>query len=593
VEYVVMDGKIKIVDEQTGRILEGRRYSDGLHQAIESKENVKIEDSTQTYATITLQNYFRMYNKLAGMTGTAETEAGEFWDIYKLDVVVIPTNRSISRKDMEDLVYKTTREKYNAVIIEIEKLVQAGRPVLVGTTSVEISELLSRMLKLRGIKHNVLNAKLHQKEADIVAEAGKAGTVTIATNMAGRGTDIKLGAGVKDAGGLAIIGTERHESRRVDRQLRGRAGRQGDPGTSQFFVSLEDNLMRLFGSDRIAKMMDRFGIEEGEVIQHSMISKSIERAQRKVEENNFGTRKRLIEYDDVMNAQREVIYKKRRHALFGERLAIDIANTMFDVSENIVAEYHGVSDFEGFKMELIRAFGMEPPVTEAEFLKMQPKDISEKIYNHALENYRIKTDLIAERSFPVIKDVFENQGDRIENIVTPFTDGIRTLQVLVNLKQAYASKGRELALGMEKGVILSLIDDAWKEHLREMDELKQSVQHAVYEQKDPLLIYKFESFELFKQMMAKNNKDIASFLTKATLPNEQQDQVQQARAPQQQPQQKLQTSRSEAPAANNNNAQPQQERQKVEQVIRQDPKIGRNDPCPCGSGKKFKSCHGK
>jgi preprotein translocase subunit SecA len=593
VEYVVMDGKIKIVDEQTGRILEGRRYSDGLHQAIESKENVKIEDSTQTYATVTLQNYFRMYNKLAGMTGTAETEAGEFWDIYKLDVVVIPTNRSISRKDMEDLVYKTTREKYNAVIIEIEKLVQAGRPVLVGTTSVEISELLSRMLKLRGIKHNVLNAKLHQKEADIVAEAGKAGTVTIATNMAGRGTDIKLGTGVKDAGGLAIIGTERHESRRVDRQLRGRAGRQGDPGTSQFFVSLEDNLMRLFGSDRIAKMMDRFGIEEGEVIQHSMISKSIERAQRKVEENNFGTRKRLIEYDDVMNAQREVIYKKRRHALFGERLAIDIANTMFDVSENIVAEYHGVSDFEGFKLELIRAFGMEPPITEADFLKMQPKDISEKVYHHALENYKIKTNLIAERSFPVIKEVFENQGDRIENIVTPFTDGIRTLQVLVNLKQAYASKGRELALGMEKGVILSLIDDAWKEHLREMDELKQSVQHAVYEQKDPLLIYKFESFELFKQMMAKNNKDIASFLTKATLPNEQQDQVQQARAPQQQPQQKLQTSRSEAPAANNNNAQPQQERQKVEQVIRQDPKIGRNDPCPCGSGKKFKSCHGK
>jgi preprotein translocase subunit SecA len=589
VEYVVMDGKIKIVDEQTGRILEGRRYSDGLHQAIESKENVKIEDATQTYATITLQNYFRMYNKLAGMTGTAETEAGEFWDIYKLDVVVIPTNRAISRKDMEDLVYKTTREKYNAVILEIDKLVKAGRPVLVGTTSVEISELLSRMLKLRGIKHNVLNAKLHQKEADIVAEAGKAGTVTIATNMAGRGTDIKLGTGVKDAGGLAIIGTERHESRRVDRQLRGRAGRQGDPGTSQFFVSLEDNLMRLFGSDRIAKMMDRFGIEEGEVIQHSMISKSIERAQRKVEENNFGTRKRLIEYDDVMNSQREVIYKKRRHALFGERLAIDIANTMFDVSENVVNEFHGLSDFEGFQLELIRSFSMESPVNEAEFLKLQPREITEKVYHSALENYRLKSEHIAEHSFPIVKDVYENQNSTFENIVTPFTDGIRTLQVLVNLKRAFETKGRELVLGMEKGVILALIDDAWKEHLREMDDLKQSVQNAVYEQKDPLLIYKFESFELFKQMMAKNNKDIASFLTKANLPNEQDNRVQQARAPQQQPQQKLQTSRTEVSAA----AQQQPEKQKIEQVVRQEPKTGRNDPCPCGSGKKYKSCHGK
>jgi preprotein translocase subunit SecA len=588
VEYVVMDGKIKIVDEQTGRILEGRRYSDGLHQAIESKENVKIEASTQTYATVTLQNYFRMYAKLAGMTGTAETEAGEFWSIYKLDVVVIPTNRDISRKDMEDLVYKTTREKYNAVIGEIEKLVKAGRPILVGTTSVEISELLSRMLKLRGIKHNVLNAKLHQKEADIVAEAGKSGTVTIATNMAGRGTDIKLGPGVKEAGGLAIIGTERHESRRVDRQLRGRAGRQGDPGTSQFFVSLEDNLMRLFGSDRIAKMMDRFGIEEGEVIQHSMITKSIERAQRKVEENNFGIRKRLIEYDDVMNAQREVIYKKRRHALFGERLAIDIANTMFDVSENIVTEFHGVSDYDGFKMELIRTFSMESPVTEADFLKLQPKEISERVYHHALESYRIKSELIAERTYPVIKEVYENPQSSYGTITTPFTDGIRTLQVLVNLKNAYDSKGREMVLGMEKGVILALIDDAWKEHLREMDDLKQSVQNAVYEQKDPLLIYKFESFELFKQMMAKTNKDIASFLNKANLPFEQENPVQQVRAPQPAPQQKLQTSRSEAPPA----GQPQ-EKQKVEQVIRHDPKIGRNDPCPCGSGKKYKSCHGK
>ncbi len=590
VEYVVMDGKIKIVDEQTGRILEGRRYSDGLHQAIEAKENVKIEDATQTYATITLQNYFRMYNKLAGMTGTAETEAGEFWSIYKLDVVVIPTNRAISRKDMEDLVYKTTREKYNAVIGEIDKLVKEGRPVLVGTTSVEISELLSRMLKLRGIKHNVLNAKLHQKEADIVAEAGKSGTVTIATNMAGRGTDIKLGAGVKEAGGLAIIGTERHESRRVDRQLRGRSGRQGDPGTSQFFVSLEDNLMRLFGSDRIAKMMDRFGIEEGEVIQHSMITKSIERAQRKVEENNFGIRKRLIEYDDVMNAQREVIYKKRRHALFGERLAIDIANTIFDVSENIVSEYHGQSDFEGFKLEMIRAFSMEPTLEEQDFLKLPPADITEKVYHQALEHYHRKSAQIAERSFPVIKDVYEHQRDNFENIVTPFSDGIRNLQVLVNLKQAYDTKGKDLVLGMEKGVILALIDDAWKEHLREMDDLKQSVQNAVYEQKDPLLIYKFESFELFKQMMARTNKDIVSFLAKANLPNDQENAVQQVNEPQQQPKEKLQTSRTESTGAAQ---QPQQEKQKVEQVVRQDPKIGRNDPCPCGSGKKFKNCHGK
>ncbi len=588
VEYVVMEGKIKIVDEQTGRILEGRRYSDGLHQAIESKENVKIEASTQTYATVTLQNYFRMYSKLAGMTGTAETEAGEFWSIYKLDVVVIPTNRSITRKDMEDLVYKTTREKYNAVITEIEKLVKAGRPVLVGTTSVEISELLSRMLKLRGIKHNVLNAKLHQREADIVAEAGKAGTVTIATNMAGRGTDIKLGEGVKDAGGLAIIGTERHESRRVDRQLRGRAGRQGDPGTSQFFVSLEDNLMRLFGSDRIAKMMDRFGIEEGEVIQHSMITKSIERAQRKVEENNFGTRKQLIEYDDVMNAQREVIYKKRRHALFGERLAIDIANTMFDVSENIVNEFHAVSDYEGFKLELIRSFSMEVPVSEADFLKLAPKEISEQVYHRALENYRVKSEMIAERSFPIIKNVYEDPNQQYREIETRFSDGIRTLQLYINIKNAYESKGRELILGMEKGIILALIDDAWREHLREMDDLKQSVRNAVYEQKDPLLIYKFESFELFKQMVAKTNKDISSFLNKANLWNEQDNNAPQVRAPQPVAQQKLQTSRSEAPAP----GQPQ-ERQKVEQVVRQDPKIGRNDPCPCGSGKKYKSCHGK
>ncbi|MBA3972331.1 MAG: preprotein translocase subunit SecA, partial [Bacteroidetes bacterium] len=479
---------IKIVDEQTGRIMEGRRYSDGLHQAIEAKENVKVEAATQTYATVTLQNYFRMYSKLSGMTGTAETEAGEFWDIYKLDVVAIPTNRPIQRKDHEDLVFKTKREKYNAVIEEVGKCVAAGRPVLVGTTSVEISELLSRMLKLRGIKHNVLNAKMHQREAEIVQEAGQAGTVTIATNMAGRGTDIKLGAGVKGAGGLAIIGTERHESRRVDRQLRGRAGRQGDPGSSQFFASLEDDLMRLFGSERIAKLMDRMGIQEGEVIQHSMITKSIERAQKKVEENNFGTRKRLIEYDDVMNSQREVIYKKRRHALFGERLAIDIANSIYDTCESIVTEYHEVKDYDGFSIEVLRVLAIETPVDENEFSDLKHNDLVERLYQRAEAHYATKNDFIKTKSFPVVKDVYENQGASFENIVTPLSDGIKTLQVVVNLKKAYESKGSELILGLEKGTALSMIDDSWKEHLREMDDLKQSVQNAVYEQKDPLLI---------------------------------------------------------------------------------------------------------
>ncbi|MDQ3110417.1 MAG: preprotein translocase subunit SecA [Bacteroidota bacterium] len=599
-EYIVGDGKVKIVDEQTGRVLDGRRYSDGLHQAIEAKENVKIEAATQTYATVTLQNYFRMYHKLAGMTGTAETEAQEFWTIYKLDVVNIPTNRAISRKDEEDMVYKTKREKYNAVIEECAKCVAAGRPVLVGTTSVEISELLSRMLKLRNIKHNVLNAKLHQKEADIVQEAGLAGTVTIATNMAGRGTDIKLGPGVKDVGGLAIIGTERHESRRVDRQLRGRAGRQGDPGSSQFFVSLEDDLMRLFGSERIARLMDRLGLEEGEVIQHKMISNSIERAQKKVEENHFGTRKRLIEYDDVMNAQREVIYKRRRNALFGERLQLDIANMMNDVVDSVVTNNHESQNYAQFEMDMIRVFGMEAPVNEDDFLKARPQELSEQLNDQVYEHYKEKSASLAGKMFPTIKEVYENQGAQYENIVTPLSDGIKTLQVVANLKKAYDSKGREMVLTFEKGAILAMIDDAWKEHLREMDDLKTSVQNAVYEQKDPLLIYKFESFDLFKRMVDETNRELVSFLFKANLPNNDGNQIQESRqrAPVRQP--KLQTTREEVgggPQQQQINSPgappmpPQQE--KVQQVVRLDPKIGRNDACPCGSGKKYKNCHGK
>lgn len=586
VEYVIIDGKIKIVDEQTGRIMEGRRYSDGLHQAIEAKENVKVEAATQTYATVTLQNYFRMYSKLAGMTGTAETEAGEFWSIYKLDVVTIPTNKPIKRIDSEDLVFKTKREKYNAVIDEVVKCVGLGRPVLVGTTSVEISELLSRMLKLRGIKHNVLNAKMHQREAEIVQEAGQAGTVTIATNMAGRGTDIKLGPGVKEAGGLAIIGTERHESRRVDRQLRGRAGRQGDSGSSQFFASLEDDLMRLFGSDRIAKLMDRMGIEEGEVIQHSMITKSIERAQKKVEENNFGIRKRLIEYDDVMNSQREVIYKKRRHALFGERLSVDIANSIYDTCETIVNEYHDAKDFEGFNIESLRILSTESPFTESEFIKMSTQEAIQRLYQQAEVSYASKNELISKNAFPIIKDVYENQSQKFENIVTPFSDGIKSLQVVVNLKKAFETNAKELVLGLEKSTALAMIDDAWKEHLREMDELKTSVQNAVYEQKDPLLIYKFESFELFKRMMSDVNKEMVSFLMRASLPSETQTNIQQTRI--QTPKRELtQTSRS-----NEVNESEELPRPKA-QPIRVEQKIGRNDPCPCGSGKKYKNCHGQ
>jgi preprotein translocase subunit SecA len=594
-EYVIADGQIKIVDEQTGRIMEGRRYSDGLHQALEAKENVKIEAATQTYATITLQNYFRMYNKLAGMTGTAETEANEFWDIYKLDVVVIPTNRAISRNDEQDLVYKTKREKYNAVIEATAKLVAEGRPVLIGTTTVDISELLSRMLKLRGIKHNVLNAKLHQKEADIVAEAGQAGTVTIATNMAGRGTDIKLGAGVKDSGGLAIIGTERHESRRVDRQLRGRAGRQGDPGSSQFFVSLEDNLMRLFGSERIASLMDRMGLQEGEVIQHSMISKSIERAQKKVEENHFGTRKRLIEYDDVMNAQRDVVYKRRRNALNGDRISIDIANMIYEVAESLVSEYHVLKDFESFNVECIKYFGIESPFTEQEFKSGREDDLAQRLFESAEQYYRVKSAQIAEMVFPVVKDVYTNPSNNFENIVTPFTDGIRSIQVMANLKKSFDTNGREMVSVFEKTVILAMIDDSWKEHLREMDDLKQSVQNASLEQKDPLVIYKLESFNLFRGMIAKTSKDIISFLMKGGLPIEENSnktpQLQQARFTQepvqQKPKEKLIESRSEE------EAQEQQEIQKPkQQPIRVEQKIGRNDPCPCGSGKKYKSCHG-
>ena len=594
-EYVIADGQIKIVDEQTGRIMEGRRYSDGLHQALEAKENVKIEAATQTYATITLQNYFRMYNKLAGMTGTAETEAQEFWDIYKLDVVVIPTNRAISRKDEQDLVYKTKREKYNAVIEATAKLVAEGRPVLIGTTTVDISELLSRMLKLRNIKHNVLNAKLHQKEADIVAEAGQAGTVTIATNMAGRGTDIKLGAGVKEAGGLAIIGTERHESRRVDRQLRGRAGRQGDPGSSQFFVSLEDNLMRLFGSERIASLMDRMGLQEGEVIQHSMISKSIERAQKKVEENHFGTRKRLIEYDDVMNAQRDVVYKRRKNALNGDKISIDIANMIYEVAESIVSEFHVLKDFEGFTFECIKNFGIESPFTEQEFRSGREDDLIQRLFEAGEQHYRKKSAEITEMVFPVVKDVYTNPNNNFENIVTPFTDGVRGIQVMANLKKSFDTNGRELVSVFEKTVILAMIDDSWKEHLREMDDLKQSVQNASIEQKDPLVVYKLESFNLFKEMIAKTSKDIISFLMKGGLPieenNNERPKLQKAQFTQepvqQRPKEKLVESRSEE------EAQEQQEIQKPkQQPIRVEQKIGRNDPCPCGSGKKYKSCHG-
>ncbi|SDL42521.1 protein translocase subunit secA [Salinimicrobium catena] len=579
-EYVVMDNKVKIVDEQTGRIMEGRRYSDGLHQAIEAKESVKIEDATQTFATVTLQNYFRMYSKLSGMTGTAVTEAGEFWEIYKLDVVEIPTNRPIARKDKEDLVFKTKREKYNAVIDHVTELSKAGRPVLIGTTSVEISELLSRMLKLRNVPHNVLNAKLHKKEADIVAEAGKGGIVTIATNMAGRGTDIKLSPEVKEAGGLAIIGTERHDSRRVDRQLRGRAGRQGDPGSSQFYVSLEDNLMRLFGSEKIAKLMDRMGLEEGEVIQHSMISKSIERAQKKVEENNFGVRKRLLEYDDVMNAQREVVYKRRYHALFGDRLRVDIANMIYDTSENIAETNKLANDYKNFEFELIRYFSMSSPISAEEFEKMDFQKIAAIIYKAAYEHYQAKMKSSADAAYPVIKQVWEDKGNNFERISVPFTDGVKTLSVVTNLEKAYESEGKQLITDFEKNISLAIIDDAWKTHLRKMDELKQSVQLAVHEQKDPLLIYKFEAFELFKVMLDQVNKDVISFLFKGELPAPSPSQIHEAR---QQKREKVETSKEEIPNMDERAAQSraagntQRRPQVTETITRERPKIGRND----------------
>ncbi|HEU4554666.1 MAG TPA: preprotein translocase subunit SecA [Chitinophaga sp.] len=603
VEYVVMDGKVKIVDEQTGRILEGRRYSDGLHQAIEAKESVKVEAATQTFATITLQNYFRMYHKLAGMTGTAVTEAGEFWEIYKLDVVTIPTNVPVTRIDAEDLVYKTKRDKYRAVIDEIKKLQAQGRPVLVGTTSVEVSELLGKMLTFEKIQHNVLNAKQHAREAQIVAEAGLSGAVTIATNMAGRGTDIKLGPGVKEAGGLAIIGTERHESRRVDRQLRGRAGRQGDPGTSQFFVSLEDDLMRMFGSDRIAGLMDRMGYKEGEVIQHSMITRSIERAQKKVEENNFGIRKRLLEYDDVMNKQRTVIYAKRNHALFGERLAIDIDNAFYDVAENIIATHKETGDHEAFLLDVIMNFSVDTDITAEDLLRTDVALLTTKLYHQAKEHYDRKKQEIAAKTLPVIAQIYKEQGHHIENISIPFTDGKKGINVLANLQKVVETQGQETLNALERSITLALIDDAWKEHLRAMDDLKQSVQGAVYEQKDPLLVYKLEAFNLFKQMDSETSRDIVSFLCKGGIPVREDHPREQIREGHEQ---KTDMSRMRAshqefegnghgPA---HTATAEQEYATNAEPVRQEPvrigpKVGRNDPCPCGSGKKYKQCHGK
>ena len=580
IQYVVIDNKVMIVDEQTGRIMDGRRYSDGLHQAIEAKENVKIEAATQTFATITLQNYFRMYKKLAGMTGTASTEAGEFWEIYKLDVVEIPTNRPIERNDQEDLVYKTKREKYNAVIDEVTNLSNAGRPILIGTTSVEISELLGKMLSIRKINHNVLNAKLHKKEAEIVAEAGKPGQVTIATNMAGRGTDIKISNEVKNSGGLAIIGTERHDSRRVDRQLRGRSGRQGDPGSSQFYVSLEDNLMRLFGSERIAKMMDRMGLKEGEVIQHSMISKSIERAQKKVEENQFGVRKRLLEYDDVMNAQREVIYKRRFNALDGERLRVDIANMIYDIAEDITQINKSNNDFKNFEFELIRYFSISSPISKSDFESIQVEEISKSIYKTAFDHYKEKMEKNADLAFPVIKDVYENQRNKFKRIVVPFSDGSKTLQVITDLEKSYETNGKQLVTDFEKNISLAIIDDSWKTHLRKMDELKQSVQLAVHEQKDPLLIYKFESFELFKEMINQVNKEVISFLFKGEIPRGDTNTIQEAKR---RKREDIQTSKDTIPNVEQRREQnrsfndTRSPSQVIETIVREQPKIGRNE----------------
>lgn len=599
VEYVVIDGMVKIVDEQTGRIMEGRRYSDGLHQAIEAKENVKIEAASQTYATVTLQNYFRMYHKLAGMTGTAETEAAELWNIYKLDVVSIPTNLKMVRKDEEDLVFKTKREKFKAVIDEIEKLRNAGRPVLVGTTSVEVSELLGRMLQQKKIPHNVLNAKQHAREAQVVAEAGLAGSVTIATNMAGRGTDIKLGPGVKEAGGLAIIGTERHESRRVDRQLRGRAGRQGDPGSSQFYVSLEDDLMRMFGSDRIASLMDRMGYKEGEVIQHSMITKSIERAQKKVEENNFGIRKRLLEYDDVMNKQRNVVYSKRQHALFGERLALDLDNSFYAVASSILNEFAGNNQYDEFKVSVIMHLGIDTSISKEALEKGNFQELSEQLYRESIEHYTQRKQTIAKQSLPVFQNVRLTQGSHIVNVVVPFSDGKKSINVLTNLDKAISTKGVEVTSSMEKTITLGIIDDTWKEHLRAMDDLKQSVQTAVYEQKDPLVIYKQSAFELFSTMDTDVNKEIVSFLCHASLPVENGGAALREGKESRTDMSRMKVRKDELPSPDapqlidteNNYNDPSA--QTKSEPVRVGPKVGRNDPCPCGSGKKFKSCHGR
>ena len=597
-EYVVMEGQVKIVDEQTGRMMEGRRYSDGLHQALEAKENVKVGEITQTYATVTLQNYFRMYHKLAGMTGTAETEAGEFWEIYKLDVVVVPTNKPIVRDDRDDKVFKTAREKFNAVIEEIDQLTSKGRPVLVGTTSVDISEKLSRMLKLRGIKHNVLNAKQHKREADIVAEAGKAGAVTIATNMAGRGTDIKLGSGVKEAGGLAIIGTERHDSRRVDRQLRGRAGRQGDPGSSQFYVSLEDNLMRLFQSERIAKLMDKMGLEEGEVIQHSMVTKSIERAQKKVEENNFGIRKRLLEYDDVMNIQREAIYKKRDNALSGERLSLDLHNMFMNLIEAMVSDHKEGGDYDTFKNAVITTLGIDPRIDTIDFNEGNEEDIKNKIQGLFLEFYSRKSNDLASLLFPYCQGLKEKFGERYKRVLIPYTDGrANPLPIAAEVDRAIESKGESVMKDIEQTVALAIIDEEWKEHLRYMDELKESVQAASFEQKDPLVIYKMEAYELFEQLVYKINEEVTSYLAKGKL-------VQDDRNPREAKKQKapemknaqLSRSSGEGTATQRSAraaAEAVSEQRKPETFVREQPKTKRNDPCPCGSGKKYKHCHGK
>lgn len=590
-EYIVVDGQVKIVDEQTGRMMEGRRYSDGLHQALEAKENVKVGDITQTYATVTLQNYFRMYHKLSGMTGTAETEASEFWEIYKLDVVVIPTNRPIVRDDREDLVYKTSREKFNAVIEEIEMLTKRGRPVLVGTTSVDISEKLSRMLNLKGIKHNVLNAKQHQREADIVAEAGKAGNVTIATNMAGRGTDIKISEEVKKAGGLGIIATERHDSRRVDRQLRGRAGRQGDPGSSQFFVSLEDNLMRLFHSERIAKVMDKMGHKEGEVIQHSMVSKSLERAQKKVEENNFGIRKRLLEYDDVMNIQREAIYKKRNNALSGNRISVDLNNMFNSLAENIVADHKAAGDFDSFRNEVLTVLGFDPSVDAATFTEGKVEDLIDQLKSELNEFYDRKSEKISELLFPIIKNVFQNEGHKYKRIAIPFTDGrTNPLPVSANLEESVNSDGKTVMREIEMAVTLALIDENWKDHLRSMDELKESSQAASFEQKDPLVIYKMEAYELFQEIVYVINKDVCSYLMKGKVLLGRNEEMSEAKE-QKTDLSNVQTSRAEQAARAA--AEGVSGRAKPETFVRTEKKVGRNEPCPCGSGKKYKQCHGK